>query len=356
MDKNQDTDPQAATDSKSGLDFAGWLLAIPALIYATGFLVVFTAEERLGLIGIAGDFFKIRYMHVGMLCATFIALFAALAYMHRELTFKGKQENTANNGAMAFDLRAKHLLVIFPVIGGIYVQLTITPPGTFWGWPAFTLITFAFVTVGGAIALSPLRLTQPNHWVRRTWMVLVGVLGTAFLLAELLIVEWGRWGIWWKAALSVTILAVFAALIGRTLHRSVEGARVEQASGRRIVWWLIGVSFAGFFYYVDAYGFALAIYPHISIRKGGGDFCDAPTVIVYFAERADETVPANVLDGPHRTKPLVLLLETAEVIYAAEGAVQERCLWGKSAEDRPERIFEFTRSLVSAVELSTKLR
>jgi hypothetical protein len=77
--KDNNTEPTALHEPKAGLDFAAWLLAIPALIYATGFLVVFTAEERLGLVSTSGDFFKIKYMHVGVLCATFIGLFAGLA-------------------------------------------------------------------------------------------------------------------------------------------------------------------------------------------------------------------------------------------------------------------------------------
>lgn len=350
--ENNSADTEASPEAKAGLDFAAWLLAVPVLIYATGFLVVFTAEERLGLVSTSGDFFKIKYMHVGVLCATFVGLFAGLAYVHRELTFEGKsKKGTSPDESARHDIKPTQLLAVVPTIAGIYVQLTITPPGSFWGWPAFTLVAFALVTFVGALALQGINRDRRDHLARRMWIAVSGLLGVAYLVAEILTVEWQRWEGAGKGALSVTMLALFAAVIGRVLHRSAQGARGAKIPGKAVVWWFIGASVAGFFYYVAAYGFALAIYPHISIRKGGGDYCDAPDAVVYFVEPAEDSVPAAILDGPHRTKPLVLLLETGEVIYAAEDSKCERCLWGKSAEDRPIRIFQFSRSSVSVVEI-----
>jgi hypothetical protein len=272
--------------------------------------------------------------------------------VHRELTFEGKsKKETSANGTEDRDLKPTHLLAVVPTIAGIYVQLTITPPGSFWGWPAFALVAFAVVTLVGALALRDINRNKPTHPARRIWIWVSGLLGVAYFVTEILTVEWQRWEGAGKGAIAVTTLALFAIVIGRVLHRSAEGARGAKAPGKFVVWWFIGASFAGFFYYVATYGFALAIYPHISIRKGGGDYCDAPNAVVYFAEPAEDSVPAAILDGPHRTRPLVLLLETAEVIYAAEDSKFERCLWGKSAKDRPSRIFQFSRSNVSVVEI-----
>lgn len=324
-------------------DFAGWLLAIPALLYATGFLVMFTAEERLGIVNSGGDFFKVKYMHVGVLCVMYIGLFAGLAYLFSEWTNK-------EGRAGPTDLTRRHLLILFPVIAGIIVQLTIAPLGSFWWPPAGLLLGFTVVAVVVSSYAQVKRGTQADYQIHWGWLVLIAGLGWAFLVAEVCAVEWYLWKSPLKASVSFVMFAVFACLIGRSLFRSAEGARGQQTAGRRVAWWLIGMSFAGFFYYVDTYVFALAIYPHISVRKGGGDYCDAPDAVLYFVGRDNGAVPEDVLDGDRRSKLLVILLENAGVIYAAEDEGSERCRWGKSSKDRPKRIYQFNRSTVSAVE------
>ena len=51
------------------------LLAATVLLYATGFIVVFTYEHRLRLVAASGDFFKLKYLQVGMLACAFVLLF-----------------------------------------------------------------------------------------------------------------------------------------------------------------------------------------------------------------------------------------------------------------------------------------
>jgi hypothetical protein len=48
-----------------------WFIAIAALIYATGFLVVFSFFERFGLRETGVEFFKAKFFHVGILCLMF---------------------------------------------------------------------------------------------------------------------------------------------------------------------------------------------------------------------------------------------------------------------------------------------
>jgi hypothetical protein len=353
------------------------LIAVPALIYATGFLVVFTAEERLGLIDTAGEFFKIKYMHVGVLCATFIALFAGLAYAQRELANKRViqkskpttnveeqtqsnsevEEQTPSNSPTPPPLRSRHLfLLIAPVMAGLYVQLTIASPGSFRGWPAYCLLAYSLITVFGGMILHHFNLIKKDCTPTAIWFWFVGALGIAFLVVELLIVEWNRWVDPGWSVIGVLMLILFAALIGRILHVSVDRARTETMASSRTVWWFIGASFVGFFYYITAYGFAYVLYPYISISKGGGDYTDAPDTYIYFAEIAEDAVPANTLDGRRRTVPLVILLETADTIYAAEDMDSRRGRWGKSADDVPSRIYQFNRSLVSVIEVVTVRR
>jgi hypothetical protein len=58
-----------ADDKKSFLAKAPeWFLAVAALIYATGFLVVFTFFAALGIREAGTEFFKVKYVHVGILC------------------------------------------------------------------------------------------------------------------------------------------------------------------------------------------------------------------------------------------------------------------------------------------------
>src|SRR5437588_9625205 len=51
-----------------------WLLAGTGFIYGTGFLIVYTFFNRFGLKETASDFFKIKYIHVGVLFLIFPTL------------------------------------------------------------------------------------------------------------------------------------------------------------------------------------------------------------------------------------------------------------------------------------------
>jgi hypothetical protein len=66
-------------------DVPEWFLAVAAFVYATGFLVVFTYFESFGVREAGGDFFRVKYVHVGILCLLFMGIIAVPSYTYAAL-------------------------------------------------------------------------------------------------------------------------------------------------------------------------------------------------------------------------------------------------------------------------------
>jgi cytochrome bd-type quinol oxidase subunit 2 len=86
-----------------------WFLATVGFIYASGFVVVTTFLETYGLRDIGTDFWKARYIHVGVLCAVFPLVLVITAGLLIHLVRSRQRTNPRPFTA----LRLANVLILF---------------------------------------------------------------------------------------------------------------------------------------------------------------------------------------------------------------------------------------------------
>ncbi|MGO9085753.1 MAG: hypothetical protein ACLQBK_11040 [Candidatus Sulfotelmatobacter sp.] len=105
-----------------------WFLAVAGLIYATGFLVVFTFFARLGIREAGTEFFKVKYVHVGILCLIIPALTAVPAYAFFYMLRRAAE--TEHAGQVAdLHVHVPSGILTLNMIVTFYVYVMFSPPG-----------------------------------------------------------------------------------------------------------------------------------------------------------------------------------------------------------------------------------
>ena len=135
-----------------------WILVGTGVVYAAGFLVVLAFLDRFGIREAGSDFWKSRYIHIGMLCLAFPLILNGTILSLVYLVFRGKFPKSV----MLQRLLPIGLLVInLEIVCFILIMITNRKPG------------------GGSIAgLTPL-----------LWIVVATLLGVPILLLIERIIE-----------------------------------------------------------------------------------------------------------------------------------------------------------------------
>jgi hypothetical protein len=132
----------ADSDSGDGVlgKLGGSLALLTAVLYASGYMVVFSANERLGISDPGGDFFKYKYLQVGAYCDGFVAFFASFGYL-LSVYLKRCQSSPLERYAPSWaSLFALFIIELALILQGIFVV-----PGT-WGM-AWMLPMIAYLVI-----------------------------------------------------------------------------------------------------------------------------------------------------------------------------------------------------------------
>src|SRR5437879_3706134 len=97
-----------------------WALTFVGLVYATGFLIIFTFLERYGLQEAGLEFFKVKYLHVGILFLLFpiisIIPFIAICQLRR------LQKDTP------FPMYLPSIVIVLNTLLIFYILVAFAPP------------------------------------------------------------------------------------------------------------------------------------------------------------------------------------------------------------------------------------
>jgi|CXWL01.1.fsa_nt_gi hypothetical protein len=331
------TPPADSTDSRNpifdrALEKRFWYGVISpavvlAVLYGSGFVVVFAGQRGLGIGGLYTDFLKLKYLHLGVLAATFVYVFAGSTYALLRLIDCPKKLPSKRIGTI-------HMVIGVVFMLGLLVRIAIGAVETF-RWPHVTVLllfcgSFLIIIFWRANERRLLGKHTSESLNREHSLVLMYFLLLAlfYLCIELfsqlgITINWEkrfpaelRIGLWCGTTIMLTIAA---ALIGAVLYRMRYRTDTDTAQKRAVV--LLGTPFITFLYYMIIWGLGTVLYPFVPVEKGGGDYQNARKVTIRYL------APCVNSDRNLNTK-YVLLLETPEYLVLAQSDGHEQS-WGK---------------------------
>ena len=347
-------------------------VAVGAVIYASGFLIVFTFLERLGIRD-AGDLFKAKYIHVGVLYWLIPVLVGLplYAYSTGNDRYKTRNKDLTVKEIPVFTRTSTFVAVQFLVF--LYIVILLAPPGFvpehLWLIGANCALTFIGIRIINTLAerfRNPdtyrdrswswrlecflakrtwcLRhnVQPPNNWetVRYIHLVALIYFDVLFCFQPLFsyILPPLKRGIVMIFVFLVAgiVLKRFAALLAKLPDE------IDKTSVR-----LLGISIAAGCSLFTMVGFAYAVYPYVPSERGGGNYADAPKVALTLndptgvprdlfdctsssAKKADTHIADHVnrertlvdpaakrVEQYERTKPLTVIEQTSSWVYVA---------------------------------------
>ena len=388
--------------TSAATSLAQLVVAAGSVIYATGFLVVLTHLDTLGITESGADFFKLRYLHVGILCLAPIVIalgvYYAIFLLWRSRGMK-QEVSTPEEGAVGKEGRAvgqfpslPGILVLVVLLIVFFIVITLTPAGFLRERFPLFLSIFVLTTLGLAVSnkLVPKWLTAAAGvvfhscaWVYRAvthdrnaripesaltsvrgWVASVVVpLFKWFLVCADVFLAWlclrdvrevkvMLYPSAWFYALSVTCFLFFFCRV-HFLQDQHKGS-----AGLRRGLWALAACILGPLYFIIVTAFAYSVFTAIPASRGGACLSDSSPVVLFWDSRVTAGVPAALLaerkDGIAASIPLAAVEEGSEVMFVVpledyRNWIGERNkMWPKSP--RPPKVFTVNRNLLLAIE------
>lgn len=303
-----------------------WFIPTVGLIYATGFLIIISFFDRYGLRESSGDFFKVKYLHAGILY--WLLPLISLAPLYGFYLLRQFSKEQAGDGEDIFKAYIPSALLVTNLLFVFYVFAVFAPPGSATH-REFVIPAMFLVTLGGIILtrIGTRKLVKEGLSQRaadniviyaRWFLCLVIICGLDWfaLGGEILRL---LWEIFWGGGMYFFLFLLTAAFLAeRTRVRSKQFTDYRAKLTLRVLGG--GLILATF--YLSVLVFALRIYPYIPVTKGGGDYVGAPNVVLCF-QGANEKLALPDLVGTTdndciRSKELQIIEESATSIFVAD--------------------------------------
>ncbi len=310
---------------------AEWFVAVAGLVYATGFLVVLTFSDYIGTREATTDFFRAKFLHVGVLCLALPVIIVGGWYGVGIL----KQPGMMPAGRKLY---GSAVILTFNLLFTFYTFLMFAPPGYMRNQPYLVLYIFG-VTLFGLIGIESVsRLIKEEHLkkyqsVTRWVLCAVVVLGLDYYCFQGLMQRLGE--ILWPRGIGFLLfVASIAALVYRLKLRS------QQYTGSRakLALWVLAWCILAPMYFLTVLSFAYTIYPNIPASRGGGDFSDAPTIILHYIDDTINQIPSEINQNG-LSQPLVLIEEAEHWIIVADPQDAGGPTFWRRNEGRPQGVF-----------------
>ena len=350
-----------------------WFLAAAGLIYSTGFLVVFTFFARLGIREAGTEFFKVKYVHVGILCLIIPALTAlsiyALSYMSRIEAEKRHQGQLAD-----IHIYIPSVVLTLNLIGTFYMFVMFSPPGYFRTRAHVIPLIFGITILG---------LTVVQVLTKKEFVVFIGrsadrvrrvsvkpeTIGSALrwilCLAVLAFLDHYSFrglghDLWemFSGNMRFTsgggyVFLVFVLVMLFLFWRVSRRSRTIVDHKLKVALWASGLSLMFAAFYICVLSFAYSVYPYIPVERGGGSYVDASEVVMTF-QGSPGALPVDLLESGSRSKPLLIIEETSTSVYVADpndagGPVE----WRRGG--RPN-VIAIRRDIVNSIEYRSRNR
>jgi len=305
-----------------------WFIPIIGFIYATGFLIVITFFDRFGIRESSGDFFKIKYLHVGILFLLLAILTIAPlygAYLSSQFRKDCKCENTGNQ---VFKIYAPSVLLEANLLFVFYIVLVFAPTGYITQHEFIIPMMFFCTFIGISFIRQITKKLVDSQWFPEKHIENFESVGRwVLLLFIIIILDWSAledisaslWEIFWsgKYVFLWFSTAIYIAERIRVRLKNIKDSRQRYTLKVMAVCLLIAT------YYLSVLTFAVRLYPYIPVAKGGGDYVDAPNVIMCFRETNTKFILPDLLSAPApyeciKSRPLQIIEESATSVYVAD--------------------------------------
>jgi hypothetical protein len=298
-------------------------------IYASGFLIVLSFLDRFGIRETGAEFWKARYIHIGILCVTFPLILNGTLLAITHLLFHGKFETTL----MWQRLLPIGILVInVEILCFFLVMFTTKSPGTgaIIGLRPLEGI-LASTLLGVPAILTVQRILERFLPKKRASGELVSLShATTVNLRWILVLVVACFDAWFflefkeSTVVHVSSLALvyvgFRLIFGAALATGVIYRRRQETEGRRAAISALAAAILGPLAYLIVLAFSYGIFQSIPATRGGGDFTESPRVVFTFSEAVPISVAERKYFDPTNTLmtiPLVVIEESAWGFFVA---------------------------------------
>lgn len=336
------------------------------LLYATGFLTTFTFFERFGLREMGGDFFRLKYIYVGILYFLFpvtlaMPLFALLLLYKRVKDLRKTQpeskalpdplDGTGRIQRNLLRIPIPSVLLFLNMVFVFYLVVMFAPPG-FVRKREWIIATLLIGTVLGLLACRWLEDSKAttgwfgNKGTTLRWilfaLVVVWIDRKAIhgLSADLNRMFFGQAGVFYYLIVTLCVAVAYRVCIRVYQHTT---------SAIRVPYLVLGMGILASLFFYSILAFANRVYPFVFANKGGGDFRKSGSVVVHFVKDSDSSIPGNIMDrnrGSLTSLPLILIEQTGLAVYVALPGNEDGWRMGKSLPD----VYSVSVTQIAAVE------
>lgn len=341
-----------------------YFVAFIALLYASGFLVVLAFFDRYGIRESATDFLRARYIHIGILVlafpailnATVFALLYVMKHPRSDLDERKMRQRLWPILLLLINLEILCFMLIMLTRGGEPGSPAVGLKPAQWVLGVILIGVPVILLIDRAATAFIINLAKPEKKAD----ALSFAHGITSVLRWLLIPAVGILDIWFIADFAghlggisiwlVGLYIAFSALFGIVIRTLILYEHRPTAQGNIAAYRAIGVCLMFPLFYLMILAFAYGVFPYVPAPRGGGDYTSSPKVVIHFSPDAQKGISNAYLDSTitGQTKPLVLLEEASQGLYAADpsdagGPAEWRTVGGR----KPRLLFVSYSSIAS---------
>jgi hypothetical protein len=319
-------------DGKSAFElFPKYVFLAAGVIYAAGFLVVLAFLDRFGLREAGADFWKLRYMHIGILClalplilnGTILSLFYLI--LHGKFDRSVMWQRLFPIGLLLINIEIVcFFMVMFTSQGADGRSISGLGPLlwiigiTLVGVPALLVIERIIDHVAGRILAegdAPPRASEAfavsGRWILALTVACLDVWFIIDLQSTLANIQ---------PALAIAYVG-FSILLGVLVSTASVYEQRQVNEGRKRAVTVLSFSIMGPLLYLVVLAFSYGVYQNIPATRGGGDYTESPHIVVVFKEsQTTSTAQTRYFELGSRsvTIPLILIEENSWALYLAD--------------------------------------
>ena len=337
------------------------ILVATGIIYASGFLVVLAFLDRFGIREAGAEFWKARYIHIGILCISFPLILNGTILSIVHLVFHGKFDKPVM-WQRIFPVGL--LLINLEIVCYVLIMLTnrtsdghiagLSPILWILGISVLGVVAILVVerVIEGASTLRTSKAANPSahshSFVVTTRWLLVTVVGA---IDVWFFADFQQTGDQSESYLAVIYLGL-CLLFGVIISIAVLYTQRQPNTGRRRAVAVFAAAIIGPFAYIIVLSFSYGVFQNIPATRGGGDYTQSPKVIITFKDKPATTASDRKYfdqNSEKATIALTLIEETSWAFYLADPIEAGGPLEWKKIGGRKPNIFIANKAEVAKV-------
>jgi len=311
-----------------------WLAVVVGLGYATGFVIVGNSLASYGIRVSGSDFWKFRYLHIGLLALSLPAILVSTALAMRYVCYSIDRDRRGEFTvlrALTTSIALLNMEIMF------YVVILFMRKGSYELLICIFIILLFVLTIVGLLYLraieTRLKKASSNNAVVGILMKPLRMLHLflIILISDVVLIYMFNlhngsvlYDMLYYHALHVCAFVGLTGCFGYIIWKQYRMSSEVEHHGRRIVIILLGICILMPLYYLIALSFSYGLFPFVPATRGGTDYTVGSLAVITMRtpclSRCDTN---NYMDGNDTsygliTKHLLLIEETNEVLYFAD--------------------------------------